>query len=404
VDVAIRYFLINKNSIYKILFASIILKLILLATIGYQVFLDGKAYMGIAELIYSNNFTYPNSEIRDAPGTPYFYSLFYPLSKIIGLNAFAIGNIIISTLSIYIFYQISLLIFQDLKIANISAFITLIYPFFNFYSISILTETLYIFLLYISFYYIIKFYKSMNIKYMILFSVFFALDTLVRFVNLSMFIFFIALTIIWMIQRKKNLLYIIKVILVSSFFFILTLSPWWIRNYHVFDEFVTTSVGESGKVFYSGNNPMNKSGGGIGGIDVDFSSFEHIKNAKAKDEAMLNAGIKWIKDNPKDWAILEIRKLIRLYSPIFFTDKYNTWYYNIISVMSYGVIFILFIVSLFKLKQYFWLYSPMLLYLILLTGVHLVFIASLRYRLPVEPFMIIMVSFLIPPLLNKIKI
>jgi len=34
----------------------------------------------------------------------------------------------------------------------------------------------------------------------------------------------------------------------------------------------------------------------------------------------------------------------------------------------------------------------MLLYAILLTGVHLVFIVSMRYRLPIEPFMIIIAS------------
>jgi len=40
----------------------------------------------------------------------------------------------------------------------------------------------------------------------------------------------------------------------------------------------------------------------------------------------------------------------------------------------------------------FLLLSPMILYTLLLTGITMVFIGSLRYRLPIEPFMIIIAS------------
>ncbi|MCV6607976.1 MAG: hypothetical protein OIF32_07185, partial [Campylobacterales bacterium] len=127
---------------------------------------------------------------------------------------------------------------------------------------------------------------------------------------------------------------------------------------------------------------------------------EHIKDPKLKDEVMKEAGINWIKENPTDWLILELKKLKRLYSPVFYDKGYDKWYYNLISILSYGVIFILFLFSLYRYRSKFTLYSPMLLYAFLLTGVHLVFIASIRYRLPIEPFMIIMAS---PVILDIIK-
>ena len=157
-------------------------------------------------------------------------------------------------------------------------------------------------------------------------------------------------------------------------------------------------------MFFSGNNPHNKSGGGIGGIDVayeDLSRFEEIKDLKQRDEAMFQEGLSWIKNNPSDWVILEFRKLKRLYSPVFYAEKYSTWYYNLLSIVSYGTVLVLFLVSLFTLRSYFWVYSPMLLYLFLLTGVHLVFIASIRYRLPLEPFMLIMSSKVLGDLFKK---
>ena len=107
------------------------------------------------------------------------------------------------------------------------------------------------------------------------------------------------------------------------------------------------------------------------------------------------------KNNPTDWIILEFRKLKRFFSFTFYAPQFQKWYYNLISIMSYGVVFILFLYGLFKFKNYFWLYSPLLLYSILLTGVHLVFIASIRYRLPIEPFMVIISSAVILLILKK---
>lgn len=391
----------RKDLLLKAVIFSLCLKLIILFFLGAQPFLDGRAYIAIAEKIWENTFLYPSSEIRDAPGAPYLYALFYPLISLLGIKAFAIANIILASLTVYIAFKISCEIFEDIKVANITAVIFAIYPFFNFYAISILTETVYIFFLYLSILFLIRFIKTYSLKDLSLFSIFFAIDTLIRFANLSMFIFFIVLIVALLFKRKKDLLFIGKTVAIMIFFYGLTMSPWWIRNYSVFGEFVATSVGESGKVFYSGNNPLNKSGGGIGRVDVDFSEFKHITDPKLKDKAMWDAGIKWIKENPKDWVILELRKLKRLYSPIFYDKGYNKWYYNLISLLSYGVVFILFFVGIFKYREKWVLYSPMLLYALLLTGIHVVFIASIRYRLPIEPFMIIMAAPVVYDILKR---
>ena len=103
---------------------SLILKLILLYILGFQDFPDSITYKRIAREIYELNFLFPHWENSDAPGAPYFFSFFVPLSEIIGDKAFAIGNVIISSISILIFYKISFLIFNDLRIANMTAIIS----------------------------------------------------------------------------------------------------------------------------------------------------------------------------------------------------------------------------------------------------------------------------------------
>jgi hypothetical protein len=183
--------------------------------------------------------------------------------------------------------------------------------------------------------------------------------------------------------------------------FLIVMTPWWLRNYNVYDKFVVTSGSYSGHVFYAGNNPLNKSGGGIGGIDVDYSKFNNIKNLEERDKALWKAGIEWIKNNPIDWLILELRKFERFFSLTFYAPQYDKWYYNLISICSYGVILLFFIYSLFFIRPYFKNLSLMFLVSFLMVGIYMLFIASIRYRLPLEPFMIIVASFGIKRVIYK---
>jgi len=392
----------SKVAFLYIFSASIVVKILILIYLGAQTFMDGIWYIQTAEKIYQNGFFFPSDELKDAPLTPYFYALLVPLAKLIGNHSYAFGNIILATASIVVFSKISLLIFNNRTIANITALIACFYPFLNFYSISILTETLYIFLLYTSFYYSILFIKENRLVYVALFALFFGLDTLARFSNLAMFPFFVFLIAILQYRANQSLQRIFVTLMISIIVFFSVMSIWWVRNYIVFGEFVATSKGESGKVFYSGNNPKNSTGGGIGGIDVDLEQFEYIKNPVLRDKAMWDAGIQWIKEYPKDWLALEVKKLIRFYRFTIYAEQYQAWYYKVLSIFSYGIIFILSIYSLFRFRRQFWDYSPMLLYTFLLTGIHLVFIASVRYRLPIEPFMIILAAPVVQVLVSKV--
>ena len=76
---------------------------------------------------------------------------------------------------------------------------------------------------------------------------------------------------------------------------------------------------------YSGNNIKNKTGGGIGGIDVDHNwSDEDIKyrgiefHNKFKKEAY-----NFIKENPKEFVNLTMIKFLRFWQIYPYTDEYK---------------------------------------------------------------------------------
>ncbi len=393
--------LYKENLIKYILFISLLVKLIILFFFEKIGFPDSAWYVDTATLIYENNFILHSDEDINFPLLLYFYSLAVPLKAFFGIKAFATFDVILATFTILVIYKISDQIFNNKITANIAALIVAFYPFFNFYSIMIMSETTYIFLLYISLYYAILFVKYNQVNYLVIFSTFFALSTLVRFINLGMILFFIILFVITSYRKNKNYINVIKVIFITSITYFIVMSPWWIRNYYVYNQFTPTTPSYTGHVLYAGNNPLNKSGGGIGGVDVDYSHFNHIKDPIKKDEAQIKAAIDWIKNNPTDWLILEFKKLIRFYRITPYATQYQLWYYKLISIFSYGIVFILFLYGLYNFRNKFWEFSPMILYAILLTGVHMVFIASIRYRLPIEPFMIIIASGVLTKIMER---
>ena len=59
------------------------------------------------------------------------------------------------------------------------------------------------------------------------------------------------------------------------------MTPWWVHQYEKYGEFVRLNLGD-GIVLFSGNNPANTTGGGVGRYsgksDMDLSQFYNIKD------------------------------------------------------------------------------------------------------------------------------
>ena len=157
---------------------------------------------------------------------------------------------------------------------------------------------------------------------------------------------------------------------------------------------------------YSGNNIKNKTGGGIGGIDVDHNwSDEDIKyrgiefHNKFKKEAY-----NFIKENPKELVNLTMIKFLRFWQIYPYTDEYKGTIYKLISTLSYGIILILSILFIFNSKKFLRIISPLLTIIFFTTAIHCITIASIRYRYPIEPILIIFASYTIYKYLKKTKI
>jgi len=377
-------FLFNDKPLITILFFALVVRLIVFLLYPDQLFPDASAYRTIGKEIFAGE-TIANN----------IYMPFYPILTYITGGGFfqKLVDIVISVLSVWLVFVLSFQIFSNRLAALFSAAIAAIYPHFIFYSLSGLTETLFTFLILLAFIFLYR-------KDFLFGSCLLVLSILVKptfdLLNPILIILFASFV------HRLGLRLIFKYLGLFFICYIVIMSPWWIHQYEKYGEFVRLSLGD-GIVLYSGNNPINLSGGGIVGDDVDMSRFILEKNPIVKNNMMKEAAFSYIIQNPKRFVELAGLKFIRLWRLWPYAPSYQQWYIVAVSILSYGFVLFGSIGFIYKnAKNYVVSLLPIFILFIYLTSIHMITIGSIRYRFPLEPFLVIFSGyFLIDIIKNK---
>jgi 4-amino-4-deoxy-L-arabinose transferase-like glycosyltransferase len=181
-----------------------------------------------------------------APLYPLFLALFYQFG--IKPTSFLIIQLIqalLSALVIVLSYKIALLIFSK-KVAALTAFGVTFYPPFIYYCAKLVPTTFFLFLLSLTVFLILSF-KRHNWPLNILTGVVFGLTILC---DPLAFTLYPALVIWYFLRKDFNLKKLFLTIIIS----ILTIIPWTLRNYIVHKEFIPITT-QFGVNFWIGNNP-----------------------------------------------------------------------------------------------------------------------------------------------------
>ncbi len=179
------------------------------------------------------------------------------------------------------------------------------------------------------------------------------------------------------------------------------MTPWWVHNTKAYGTFVRLTPG-AGVALYAGNNPLNRSGGGNLGIDYDVSAFANITDPIERDRAFRNAAIDYIVHNPQRFLELAGLKFLRVWRITPVNDAYRSTSTFIISVLSFVPLLLLAGFGLVATRQYFRQLSPIFFFALAYTAVHMVLVGTIRYRLPLEPFLIIFAGAGLSGLLKKV--
>lgn len=295
-----------------------------------------------------------------------------------------LADIMLSTATIYLLYRLTLELFDNRVAALLAAFAAAAYPHFIFFATTGLTETAYIFLTCLAFLLLYRahyFWGSVALVASILVRP--SLDFLA-----PLLIVVFALVIHragWRTAALKLGQYLL--------IYLVLMAPWWLHNEMKYHRFVRLSLGD-GIVMYLGNNPANKTGGGVCNkryCDHDGKNPSwQIADPIEQNRALFRDGVAYLVSHPGRTVEMFGVKFLRFWRLWPYDEDYRTPLIIAASLLSYAPVLLLACVFLLRrgVRDGRRL-SPILLYFAFLMAVHLITIASVRYRLPLEPFLIV---------------
>lgn len=381
----------------KILILAFILALTLRAlfviSTPLKPYIDEICYDTTAQnIIQGRGYSSSLSGILDSNRPPLFPFLLAGIYGIFGPSHLAakLALALIGSLTCLFIYLIAKEVFNK-RVATVALLISIVYPFFIYYTGRLLTETLFVFLLATTILELIKVTKTHFLKDQLLVGGLLGLAILTRPV-LSFFPIAILILLFVLFENKKIALKNFAIIFLVM---VVILAPWTIRNYKIHHNFVLVST-IGGLAFWGGNNPQAVDGGWFDVITPEeFKNLSEVEQSKR----FYQMGFSFIRENPKLGAKRAFLKVGRFWSLYPRTTKRD----KIISLFSYGLLLPFSILGAFlSLKRW---RKVLVLYLTILyfTGMSVIFYGSTRFRLPIEPYIIIFGGAGLNYLIEKIK-
>jgi 4-amino-4-deoxy-L-arabinose transferase-like glycosyltransferase len=187
----------------------------------------------------------------------------------------------------------------------------------------------------------------------------------------------------------------VRILGCSVLVYAVLMAPWWVRNYYVFGEFVPFTTSSS-RNLYMGNSPNNPDVATYGPYlpedwaTVDGVDLDRIPGELERYRALRSHAVANILEAPGDFFRRALIKLSIFWSIAPNAPAFQNPLYRFVGAITFGPILILAIVCAVCQRRQFLLLLPFYLTIGYFTAVYTVTIASIRYRLPIEPLLIIL--------------
>jgi hypothetical protein len=290
-------------------------------------------------------------------------------------------DISLSTALVWLIFELAMSVYADMRIALLAALGVAIYPHFIFFSVVGLTETLFMTLVVGTY---LCWYRGQFVGAAVLAVLSIltrpTLDPLIP-VLIWYFCFFI---------HRLTIIGALKKLLGYFLIYCALMSPWWLHNYRAYGAFVRLDLGD-GLALFSGNNLSNPTGG------LDPALYDHTKeyfkilNLVDRNKALRAAAINYIMCDIPGFIGRAWLKCLRFWRLWPYTEGYSSKLFVIVSLLSFVPVLLLALYYLLDCGlANVRMITPLVMFGLYLTGIHMVFLGSIRYRIPLEPFLVLL--------------
>ncbi len=394
---------------------ALIARLVLVATLpsddnvfSDQLYLDyarnlaeGKGFY--AELSYDTTGSFKAYAFRP-PLFPLVWGLLYNITggRYLPIRA---GLAVLSAVGCVFVFPIGMRLFERRSVAVLGGLAAALYPPLVWNGVHLMTEPFFIFFQTVAVYLILRAAQGHSPLAAILGGVAMGLAILSRSVLIG-FVPVAAAWILWRAKPRKQ-----AVLLAICFFYgaAFTVAPWSVRNYFVLREFVPVTT-DGGHGFYIGNNPKTAEDPRGFYMPRDWPFLADIPKAELDevevDRALYREGLRFIAHNPGAWLKLLGRKFCWLWR-FYPHPGYIATRYVILYALSYLPVFPFMILGIITAPRLLtsWRRDHVLIYLLVgfTTAMHMIYIATIRYRVPLMPFLLLFAAFGLICVCDRIK-
>lgn len=344
----------------------------------------------------------------------FLYTLFltavYALTGSNPIIARIIQAVAVGVLMPLLVYRLSLLLFSPASpafnlesdfhkgtwIGLLAAGITAVYIYFVYYAATLMTESFYIISVLWSFvitFQIIRSGRGLWSQWLAL-GFAFGLAVLLR----QVFLLFLPFMLAWLWYAMRPKIYFI---LAPLGMVLLMMIPWTIRNYYAFNHFVILNT-NSGYAFFWGNHPVHGTHfyplipAELGTYDSLIPKELLSLNEAELDSALLKIAVKDVVNDPKRIFLLSLSRFPPYFE--FLPSANSSLISNVSRVGSFGLFLPFMLIGLIRTLFYRFpsfrtrLASPFVaiyVFFLIYTGIHVLTWTLIRYRLPLDAFLII---------------
>lgn len=282
------------------------------------------------------------------------------------------------------------------RAALLAAVFLAVDPLLLFFHALVLTETGYILFLLAGFYGMTRLAERRTLAMGLVVGMCLGLGSLMRSSNLLMPI--ALLPMVWAFSGGRSRR---RVGAMVAFLFgaAILLLPTVIRNYGLFDHFVP--------VHTSGGASLMEAWGpwadGSPGMDrIEYPVFPPGADEYVRDQLCREAAFAWAAEHPMDVLSLALAKLRRTWSITINAPGYSSILYELVGWLTTAPEFALALVGAFLLRRRRSTVLFLLLPAIYFTLLHMVFVGSVRYRIPAMPFLFVLAGVTVADLWRRI--